>query len=169
MLPMKRMVAMLLAGVATCGAMGHPRTVAPDSLSHRAQRDAQFGSHVTEVVTSRHYVFRPVVMQNAALGATRDTYAYNFFFSLDGSVATMHLPFEFVNMVIYTEQFDAPVDDYSATLVDEAYWRILFTLESGSSRWAVEIVVPLDTGEVQMAVVTADGTMRYIGSLEELR
>jgi hypothetical protein len=28
--------------------------------------------------------------------------------------------------------------------------------------------VPLDTGEVQMAIVTAEGTMRYIGSLEPM-
>jgi hypothetical protein len=163
------MVAMLLSGIATVSVCGSERYTLPvDSLSHHARRETEFVEHVRSMVASRRFVFRPIIMQSVELGTTRDTYAYNFFFSLDGQHATVHLPFELVSMVIYTEEWDATTADYSSTLVDGSYYRILFTITREAKTWAFEIVVPLDTGEVQMAIVTAEGTMRYIGSLEPM-
>ncbi len=162
------LVAMLLAGIATLSVGAAERHSLPDSLSRHAQRDAAFAAHTTAMVSSRRFIFRPIEMQSVELGTTRDTYAYNFFFSLDEQHVVVHLPFEMVSMVIYTEQFDATVADYSSVLVADSYYRILFTLAHASGEWAVEMVVPLTTGEVRLAIVTAKGTMRYIGSLEPM-
>ena len=162
------LVAMLLSGVATLSIRAEERHLPTDSLSRQAQRDVAFAEHVTAMVSSRRFIFRPIEMQSIELGTTRDTYAYNFFFSLDEQRAVVHLPFEMVSMVIYTEQFEAIAANYSSALVADSYYRILFTLEHASAEWAVEMVVPLTTGEVRMAIVTAEGTMRYIGSLEPM-
>ena len=105
---------MLLSGVATLSIRAEERHLPTDSLSRQAQRDAAFAEHVTAMVTSRRFIFRPIEMQSIELGTTRDTYAYNFFFSLDEQHAVVHLPFEMVSMVIYTEQFEAIAANYSS-------------------------------------------------------
>lgn len=146
------LVAMLYCGVATSFVSGREDIV--------AQTDGY--------VSSREWSFRPVTMQNPALGSTRDLEQYNLYFNLAGDVATVHLPVEWVSMSIFTEEFTVAIENYSATFVADDYWRILFTFEYNSEQWAVEVAAEPTTGKVELAMVTRQGTMRYIGSFWEL-
>lgn len=153
---MKRLfvvVVVLLCGIATSFAENRERLIAQtDSLVH-----------------SRRWSFRPVTMQNPDSGTTRDIYAYNFFFNMDSSYVTVSMPVEWVNMSIFTEEFTAQVDNYSASFVDGDYWRILFTVYSKSGNWAVELAVEPTTGRVNMAIVAQQGVMRYVGAFYVLK
>lgn len=153
---MKRLlvvVAMLIFGVATAF----------------AKDKAEFAAQVDSLVTSRKWSFRPITMQNPDTGTTRDVYAYNFYLNLNRSHAVISMPVEWVNMSIFTEEFTSQVADYSAAFVDNDYWRILFTVDNKSEKWVVELAVEPITGRVNLAIVTQQGTMRYIGSLYVLK
>lgn len=153
---MKRLsvvVAVLFCGIATCFAENKERFI--------AQTDS--------LIYSRRWSFRPITMQNPDTGTTRDIYAYNFFFNMDKTHVTVSMPVEWVNMSIFTEEFTAQVDNYSASFIDNDYWRILFTIDSKSGNWVVELAVEPTTGRVNMAIVAEQGTMRYVGAFYVLK
>lgn len=128
-----------------------------------------FTAQIDSMVVSRRWSFRPITMQNPDTGTTRDIYAYNFFLNLNRSHAVLSMPVEWVNMSIFTEEFSSQVADYSAAFVDNDYWRILFTVDNKSEKWVVEVAVEPTTGRVNLAIVSQQGTMRYIGSLYVLK
>lgn len=146
------LVAMLCCGVATSFALGSRAKVGMDSL-----------------VNSRCWSFRPVTMQNPDIGTTRDIYQYNVFLNLDGSNVQVQMPVEWVSMSIFTEEFETQAMNYSATFVDGQYWRILFTLRYNNESWSVEVAAEPATGRVDVAIVAAEGVMRYVGAFYALK
>ena len=125
-------------------------------------------AEVEALLGSKRWTFRPTTMQNASLGTTRDVYAYNFALAFDGGRLEFHLPIESVSFVIYTEPFSAMADNYSLTLVDEGWWRVLFTVKVDGEEWAVEMAVVARSGAANLAVVAREWTMRYVGALYPL-
>lgn len=121
------------------------------------------------LIVKRQWSFRPITMQNPTSGTTRDIFDYNFYLNLNDSLATLSMPVEWVSMSIYTEQFTTTVQDYSASFIDNDYWRVLFTLQHTPYTWAVEVVIEPSTGRAQTAIVAPEGTMRYIGALYNLK
>ena len=145
-------VAMFVSCIATLSAstLSQRRTRADsdDGLSAKERREmraAEFAANIDSLVVSRDYVFYPITMQN-------------------DSVA-VHLPFEFNNFVIYTENFDSPVEGYAATLND-GLWRVTYSVENEGEKWVVELLVSNVTGQAQLAIATPDATMRYVGTVE---
>lgn len=121
------------------------------------------------VVVSKEWSFRPITMQNPDIGTTRDIFAYNFYFNIQDGQALVHLPVEWISMSVFMEEFSSIITNYSATFVDDSYWRILFTIEHQPDAWAVEVAVEPATGRTQMAIVAREGVMRYIGALYPLK
>lgn len=167
------LVAMLLASVATRAAVGETDTLShlsnlSDSSNAKARREARkaaYAAEVDDIVKSRNYIFRPVTMQNVVTGNTRSIYAYYLFMGVSGDKVVLHLPVEFTSYVIDTVNLDSFVEGYTATL-DGSNWRITFSFMNGSERWLAEIFLSNITGQTRLALVTPEGVMRYLGTIE---
>lgn len=163
-------VAMFVSFVATLTASPQRRDRADydDGLSAKERREiraAEFTANIDSLVRSRDYVFYPITMQNVTSGDTRYVMAYYLFFKMQGDSVAVHLPFEFKNYVIYTENFDSQVDGYAETLND-GMWRVTFSVVNDGGKWVVELLVSNVTGQAQLAIATPDATMRYVGTIE---
>ncbi len=160
-------VAMLLSSLVARADVGE--TTQQDQLSKaKSEREARREAYATEIdniVRSRNYIFRPITMQNVVTGNTRSVFAYYLFMGVMGDKVIVHLPVEFTSYVIDTVNLDSFVEGYSATL-DGSNWRITFSFMNGSERWLAEIFLSNITGQTRLAIVTPEGVMRYLGTLE---
>ena len=161
------LAAMLLASIATRAAVGETDSLS-DLSSAKARREARrvaYSSEMDNIVRSRNYIFRPVTMQNVVTGNTRSIYAYYLFMGVSDDKVVLHLPVEFTSYVIDTVNIDAFIEGYTATL-NGSNWRITFSFMNGSERWFAEIFLSNITGQTRLALVTPEGVMRYLGTLE---
>ena len=134
----------------------------------KAQREAKkeaYAANISHIIESRDYVFRPVTMQNVITGNTRDIYAYYLYAALLGDKVVLHLPVEFTSFVIDTINLDTFAEEYKTSLID-GNWRITFTMMNGSEKWFVEFFISTITGQARLAIVTPEGVMRYLGTIE---
>lgn len=166
------LVAMLVSCLATLSAPASAQRRRnadyDDGLSAKERREmraAAFAADIDSLVRSRDYVFYPITMQNVTRGDTRYVLAYYLFFKMQGDSVAVHLPFEFNNYVIYTENFDSPVAGYAETFAD-GWWRVTYSVENEGEKWIVELLVSNVTGQAQLAIATPDATMRYVGTIE---
>ena len=161
------LAAMLLASIATRAAVGETDSLS-DLSSAKARREARrvaYSSEMDNIVRSRNYIFRPVTMQNVVTGNTRSIYAYYLFMGVSDDKVVLHLPVEFTSYVIDTVNIDAFIEGYTATL-NGSNWRITFSFMNGSERWFAEIFLSNITGQTRLALVTPEGVMLYLGTLE---
>ena len=161
------LAAMLLASIATRAAVGETDSLS-DLSSAKARREARrvaYSSEMDNIVRSRNYIFRPVTMQNVVTGNTRSIYAYYLFMGVSDDKVVLHLPVEFTSYVLDTVNIDAFIEGYTATL-NGSNWRITFSFMNGSERWFAEIFLSNITGQTRLALVTPEGVMRYLGTLE---
>ena len=143
-------------------------TDSAEATTAKARREARkeaFASSVSRIVESRNYIFRPITMQNVVTGNTRDIFAYYLFAAIAENKIVLHLPVEFTSYVIDTINLDAYIEDYVATLSD-GNWRITFSFMNGAERWFAEFFLSTITGQTRLALVTPEGVMRYLGTLE---
>ena len=161
------LVAMLLTGITTNAQVGE--TTQQEELSKaKSEREARreaYAAEIDDIVRSRNYIFRPITMQNIVTGNTRSVFAYYLFMGVSGDKVVLHLPVEFTSYVIDTINLDAFIEGYTATL-DGSNWRITFSFMNGSERWLAEIFLSNITGQTRLALVTPEGVMRYLGTLE---
>ena len=161
------LVAMLLTGIATNAQVGE--TTQQEELSKaKSEREARreaYAAEIDDIVRSRNYIFRPITMQNIVTGNTRSVFAYSLFMGVSGDKVVLHLPVEFTSYVIDTINLDAFIEGYTATL-NGSNWRITFSFMNGSERWLAEIFLSNITGQTRLALVTPEGVMRYLGTLE---
>ena len=161
------LVAMLLTGITTNAQVGE--TTQQEELSKaKSEREARreaYAAEIDDIVRSRNYIFRPITMQNIVTGNTRSVFAYYLFMGVSGDKVVLHLPVEFTSYVIDTINLDAFIEGYTATL-DGSNWRITFSFMNGSERWLAEIFLSYITGQTRLALVTPEGVMRYLGTLE---
>ncbi len=161
------LVAMLLTGIATNAQVGE--TTQQEELSKaKSEREARreaYAAEIDDIVRSRNYIFRPITMQNVVTGNTRSVFAYYLFMGVSGDKVVLHLPVEFTSYVIDTINLDAFIEGYTATL-DGSNWRITFSFMNGSERWLAELFLSNITGQTRLALVTPEGVMRYLGTLE---
>lgn len=130
----------------------------------QARRDA-YAAEIDGIVRSRKYIFRPITMQNVVTGNTRSVFAYYLYAAVDGDKVVLHLPVEFTSYLIDTVNIDSYTEGYVADL-ESGNWRITFSLMNGAERWFVEIFASNITGQTRLALVTPQGVMRYLGTLE---
>lgn len=160
------LVAMLLSGIVAHAQVGE---TTQDELSKaKAKREARkeaYAEEINEIVRSRNYIFRPITMQNIVSGNTRSIFAYYLFMGVSGDKIVLHLPVEFTSFVIDTVNLDAFIEGYTATL-DGSNWRITFSFMNGDERWLAEIFLSNITGQTRLALVTPNGVMRYLGTIE---
>ena len=158
---------MLFGGITARADVGE--TTQQDTLSRarlsRQARQEEYSAEIDAIVKSRNYIFRPITMQNVVTGNTRDIYAYYLFMGVSDDKVVLHLPVEFTSYVIDTINLDSFVEGYTATL-DGSNWRITFSFMNGSERWFAEIFLSNITGQTRLALVTPEGVMRYLGTLE---
>ena len=157
-------VAMLLVSVATHAAVGETDSLSSAKARREARKEA-YAAEIDDIVRSRNYIFRPITMQNVVMGNTHSIYAYYLFMSVSGDKVTLHLPVEFTSYVIDTLNLDSFAEGYTAKL-DGSNWRITFAFMNGSERWFAEIFLSNITGQTRLALVTPEGVMRYLGTLE---
>ena len=155
---------MLLASVVASAQVGETDTLASAKARREARREA-YAAEIDDIVRSRNYIFRPITMQNVVMGNTHSIYAYYLFMGVSGDKVVLHLPVEFTSYVIDTVNLDTFVEGYTATL-DGSNWRITFSFMNGSERWFAEIFLSNITGQTRLALVTPEGVMRYLGTLE---
>jgi hypothetical protein len=155
---------MLLAGVVASAQVGETDTLSSAKARREARREA-YAAEIDDLVRSRNYIFRPITMQNVVMGNTHSIYAYYLFMGVSGDKVMLHLPVEFTSYVIDTVNLDTFVEGYTATL-DGSNWRITFSFMNGSERWFAEIFLSNITGQTRLALVTPEGVMRYLGTLE---
>ncbi len=132
----------------------------------REARKAAFSANISRLIESRSYIFRPITMQNIVSGNTHNIFAYYLYVDVDGDRLTMHLPVEFTSFVISTVNLDAYTEEYKATLTD-GNWRITFSFMNGAERWFAEYFISTITGQARLALVTPNGVMRYLGTIEK--
>ena len=162
---------MLLFGVATY-AQDAPSATPTATGNHqsakmrREARKAAFSANISRLIESRSYLFRPITMQNIVSGNTHNIFAYYLYVGVDGDRLTMHLPVEFTSFVISTVNLDAYTEEYKATLTD-GNWRITFSFINGAERWFAEYFISTITGQARLALVTPNGVMRYLGTIEK--
>ena len=132
----------------------------------REARKAAFSANISRLIESRSYIFRPITMQNIVSGNTHNIFAYYLYVGVDGDRLTMHLPVEFTSFVISTVNLDAYTEEYKATLTD-GNWRITFSFMNGAERWFAEYFISTITGQARLALVTPNGVMRYLGTIEK--
>lgn len=162
---------MLLFGVATY-AQDTPSATPTATGNHqnakmrREARKAAFSANISRLIESRSYLFRPITMQNIVSGNTHNIFAYYLYVCVDGDKLTMHLPVEFTSFVISTVNLDAYTEEYKATLTD-GNWRITFSFMNGAERWFAEYFISTITGQARLALVTPNGVMRYLGTIEK--
>lgn len=157
-------VAMLLASIVTRAAVGETDTLS-SAKAKREARKVAYAAEIDDIVKSRNYIFRPVTMQNVVTGNTRSVFAYYLFMGVSGDKVVLHLPVEFTSYVIDTINLDSFVEGYTATF-DSGNWRITFSFMNGSERWLAEIFLSNITGQTRLALVTPEGVMRYLGTIE---
>ena len=155
---------MLLASVVASAQVGETDTLSSAKARREARRVA-YSAEIDDIVRSRNYIFRPITMQNVVMGNTHSIYAYYLFMGVSGDKVVLHLPVEFTSYVIDTVNLDTFVEGYTATL-DGSNWRITFSFMNGSERWLAEIFLSNITGQTRLALVTPEGVMRYLGTLE---
>jgi hypothetical protein len=158
------LVAMLLASVVASAQVGETDTLSSAKARREARREA-YAAEIDDLVRSRNYIFRPITMQNVVTGNTRSIFAYYLFMGVSGDKVVLHLPVEFTSYVIDTINLDSFAEGYTATL-DGSNWRITFSFMNGSERWLAEIFLSNITGQTRLALVTPEGVMRYLGTLE---
>ena len=160
-------VAMLLSSLVARADVGEttPQDQLSKAKSEREARREAYAAEIDNIVRSRNYIFRPITMQNVVTGNTRSVFAYYLFMGVMGDKVIVHLPVEFTSYVIDTVNLDSFVEGYSATL-DGSNWRITFSFMNGSERWLAEIFLSNITGQTRLAIVTPEGVMRYLGTLE---
>ena len=167
MLRLFTLAVMLFGGITARADVGE--TTQQDTLSRarlsRQARQEEYSAEIDAIVKSRNYIFRPITMQNVVTGNTRDIYAYYLFMGVSDDKVVLHLPVEFTSYVIDTINLDSFVEGYTATL-DGSNWRITFSFMNGSERWFAEIFLSNITGQTRLALVTPEGVMRYLGTLE---
>lgn len=158
---------MLLFGVATY-AQDTPSATGnhQNAKMRREARKAAFSANISRLIESRSYLFRPITMQNIVSGNTHNIFAYYLYVGVDGDRLTMHLPVEFTSFVISTVNLDAYTEEYKATLTD-GNWRITFSFMNGAERWFAEYFISTITGQARLALVTPNGVMRYLGTIEK--
>ena len=132
----------------------------------RAERQAAYSAEIDAIVKSRNYIFRPITMQNVVTGNTRSLFAYYMYAGVTGDKIVLHLPVEFTSYVIDTINLDSFTEGYTATLDNNSNWRITFSFMNGSERWLAEIFLSNITGQTRLALVTPEGVMRYLGTIE---
>lgn len=155
---------MLLASVMASAQVGETDTLSSAKARREARREA-YAAEIDDLVRSRNYIFRPITMQNVVMGNTHSIYAYYLFMGVSGDKVVLHLPVEFTSYVIDTINLDSFVEGYTAKL-DGSNWRITFSFMNGSERWFAEIFLSNITGQTRLALVTPEGVMRYLGTLE---
>ena len=133
--------------------------------SAREARKEAYSAEIDTIVKSRNYIFRPITMQNVVTGNTRSVFAYYLFMGVSGDKVVLHLPVEFTSYVIDTINLDSFVEGYAATF-DNGNWRITFSFMNGRERWLAEIFLSNITGQTRLALVTPEGVMRYLGTIE---
>ena len=160
------LVAMLLTSVVANAQVGETtQDELSKAKSEREARKEAYAAEIDDIVRSRNYIFRPITMQNVVTGNTRSVFAYYLFMGVSGDKVVLHLPVEFTSYVIDTINLDSFTEGYTATL-DGSNWRITFSFMNGSERWFAEIFLSNITGQVRLALVTPEGVMRYLGTLE---
>ncbi len=142
-----------------------PQNAPTKAQSEREARREAFANEIDDIVRSRNYIFRPITMQNVVTGNTRSIFAYYLFMGVSENKVILHLPVEFTSYVIDTVNLDASIEGYTATFSDNN-WRITFSFMDGSERWLAEIFLSNITGQTRLALVTPNGVMRYLGTLE---
>ena len=155
---------MLLTGIAVRAEIGGADSLSKAKQAREARKEA-YAAEIDAIVKSRNYIFRPITMQNVVTGNTRSVFAYYLFMGVSGDKVVLHLPVEFTSYVIDTINLDAFIEGYTATL-DGSNWRITFSFMNGSERWLAEIFLSNITGQTRLALVTPEGVMRYLGTLE---
>ncbi len=132
----------------------------------REARKEAYSAEIDAIVKSRNYIFRPVTMQNVVTGNTRSIFAYYLFMGITNDKVVLHLPVEFTSYVIDTINLDSFIEGYTATLDNNGNWRITFSFTNGGERWLAEIFLSNITGQTRLALVTPEGVMRYLGTIE---
>ena len=158
------LVAMLLASIAASAQVGETDSLSSAKARREARKEA-YAAEIDDIVRSRNYIFRPITMQNVVTGNTRSVFAYYLFMGVLGDKVVLHLPVEFTSYVIDTVNLDTFAEGYTAKL-DGSNWRITFAFMNGSERWFAEIFMSNITGQARLALVTPEGVMRYLGTLE---
>lgn len=161
------LVAMLVLSIVANAQVGEttPQTKMSKAKSEREARREAYAAEIDGIVRSRNYIFRPITMQNIVTGNTRSVFAYYLFMGVSGDKVILHLPVEFTSYVIDTVNLDSFAEGYVATL-DGSNWRITFSFMNGDERWLAEIFLSNITGQTRFALVTPNGVMRYLGTIE---
>lgn len=162
---------LLLATMLALGVVAHAQVGETDQNSmskakaeRQARRDA-YAAEIDGIVRSRNYIFRPITMQNVVTGNTRSVFAYYLYAAVENDKVVLHLPVEFTSYVIDTVNIDSYTEGYVADL-ESGNWRITFSFMNGDERWFVEIFLSNITGQTRLALVTPQGVMRYLGTIE---
>lgn len=160
------MLCMSVAASADVGEMTGGEDAQSKAKAAREARKEAYSAEIDAIVKSRNYIFRPITMQNVVTGNTRSVFAYYLFMGVSGDKVVLHLPVEFTSYVIDTINLDAFVEGYTATLDGSGNWRITFSFMNGSERWLAELFLSNITGQTRLALVTPEGVMRYLGTIE---
>ena len=153
-----------IAARANGGETDHTETVSKAITEREARREA-YAAEIDNIIHSRNYIFRPITMQNVVTGNTRSVFAYYLFMGVMDDKVILHLPVEFTSYIIDTVNLDSYIEGYTANMVDNN-WRITFSFLNGSERWLAEIFLSNVTGQARLALVTPEGVMRYLGTIE---
>jgi len=149
---------------AVAGETDHQNAISKAKSEREARREA-YSAEIDNIIHSRNYIFRPITMQNVVTGNTRSVFAYYLFMGVSEDKVIVHLPVEFTSYLIDTVNLDAFIEGYTATMFDNN-WRITFSFMNGSERWLAEIFLSSITGQTRLALVTPQGVMRYLGTIE---
>ncbi len=162
------LAAMLLLSTVARADVGETTSQKEEMSKAKSEREARkeaYAAEIDDIVRSRNYIFRPITMQNVVTGNTRSVFAYYLFMGVSGDKLVLHIPVEFTSYVIDTVNLDSYIEGYVATLND-SNWRITFSFMNGSERWLAEIFLSNITGQTRLALVTPEGVMRYLGTIE---
>ncbi len=161
------LAAMLLLSISARAGVSetdHQNSISKAKSEREARREA-YSAEIDNIIHSRNYIFRPITMQNIVTGNTRSVFAYYLFMGVTGDKLVLHLPVEFTSYLIDTVNLDSYIEGYTADMADNN-WRITFSFMNGSERWFAEIFLSSITGQTRLAIVTPEGVMRYLGTIE---
>ena len=162
---------LLLATMLALGVVAHAQVGETDqnsmskAKSERQARREAYAAEIDGIVRSKNYIFRPITMQNVVTGNTRSVFAYYLYAAVENDKVVLHLPVEFTSYVIDTVNIDSYTEGYVADL-ESGNWRITFSFMNGDERWFVEIFLSNITGQTRLALVTPQGVMRDLGTIE---
>lgn len=162
---MTRFIIFVVMVLFTITARANVSDTANTSKAKREARREAYSAEIDAIVRSRNYIFRPITMQNVVTGNTRSIFAYYLYAGVEDDKVVLHLPVEFTSFVIDTINLDAYIEGYQATF-DSGNWRITFSFMNGNERWLAEIFLSNITGQTRLALVTPEGVMRYLGTIE---